>query len=96
MATTTAQHTPGPWEVSDAPGKTRVLGYDGISVCGIRDRGSQRLSHANASLIAAAPDLLDLAEAIVTAYGDLITSSPIERHLLDGARRAIAKARGEG
>jgi hypothetical protein len=47
---------------------------------------------ANTRLIAAAPDLLDLAEAIITAYGGIIMRDHIQDHLYQGALAAIAKA----
>ena len=42
----------------------------------------------------AVPMLVDLAQALVTAYGDTVLPTHLEKHLLDGARAALAKASG--
>lgn len=92
-----AQHTPGPWTLD----KSRmVLGpcFTGElkAICELVRGGSPQQSDANARLIAAAPDLLDLALGVVTAIeGNMMAwPSGVEKHLLEGARAAIAKAGG--
>lgn len=88
-----SKHTPGPWKV--IPVKT---GYYIDSRCGpvadtmdFDDEYGSIESEANARLIAAAPDLLEAARALL----DLA-----ERHgwlhvAVNAARAAIAKAEGE-
>ena len=51
-----AKHTPGPWRVAPGFSKARVEDADGICVGFSWGRGEE--TEANASLIAAAPDLL--------------------------------------
>lgn len=89
-------HKIGPFPSLGVRDKTYACVYaDGVRV-GIDDRGgvcavADELL-ANARLIAAAPDLLDVAQGVVTAYGDKLLPTHVEKHLLDGARAAIAKA----
>lgn len=49
---------------------------------------------ANAALIAAAPDMKIALEAVVDAFGDIIGFANGER-IMDEAKAALAKARGE-
>lgn len=72
-----AQHTPGPWKVKHGDGYSGIYGTDGhgrIAKVTMRRSITANLTElaANTSLIAAAPDLLWLAErahAIRTAKG---------------------------
>ena len=79
---------PGPWTRGLSDKTVSFVTAGSRVICKCDDSGHR----ANARLIAAAPDLLDVAQAIVTAYGDLVLPSHTEKHLLDGARAAIAKA----
>lgn len=102
------KHTPGRWEVEYRTGMARAhYGHSVYSTlhnkpgltagcCSIAEvRGHDDVEAvANARLIAAAPDLLDLAHAVVTAFGNLVLPTHTEKHLLDGARAAISKAEG--
>lgn len=97
------QHTVAPWRTDPDVGNESVLGADGIMVadCSIftarNHRRNPAINQANARLIAAAPDLL---EALIDAVAIMERMNTL-RHLdsqfptLDGARAAIAKARGE-
>ena len=77
-----ADHTPGPWE---AQWET-VYQVDGFGLCYLEGKRAK----ADALLIAAAPDLLEVALVIVS---DGHISIPIA--IQDKARAAIAKAKGE-
>jgi hypothetical protein len=80
-----AQHTPGPWTASHI-GEIRGSA-DRQTVAYVR--GPSATSAADARLIAAAPDLLDMARKALAAWtGD---GPPID---LDDLRAAIAKAEG--
>jgi hypothetical protein len=95
-------HTPGPWHAEFGPQGGYVISDDerGHTVC-LRSPWPMRMgeSEANARLIAAAPDLLSALEALVNGPGEgrVSPSEPdsFERRI-DRARRAIAKAKGEG
>jgi hypothetical protein len=75
------KHTPGPWRQEE----TRVYFPNNAGGFCIRNCPSPE---ANARLIAAAPELLDIAETIA-----LDSTSP--HQWLDELRAAIAKATGE-
>lgn len=92
-----SKHTPGPWshwsgynhmdkieaEVTAEGGDIVIASYNHLIEEG----------EANASLIAAAPDLLQVARAAeLFAKGEAL---PTRQQLLESAQKAIAKARGE-
>ena len=98
-------HTPGPWTVG-CPAKTHYIMTGGHTVVAAlpHDRGNG--SHyvidndserkANASLIAAAPELLEALEL----FANLDRNVPSDRWWIETtwceqARKAIAKAKGE-
>ena len=89
-------HTPGPWAILDRIENSRTLTHisNGAHiVCTLgttRTDGSPNHS-ANARLIAAAPDLLQVAKDYVL----LCQLHDMEGAVLDAARAAIAKATGE-
>lgn len=99
------KHTPGPWLVTGIQGSDCLMvgGDDGSDVVAdirIRDDGAE---HINASLIAAAPELLAAlkrAEALLAiAYNpgieDSVTLTATRcQHAANWARAAIAKAEG--
>jgi len=94
MSREAMKHTPGPWVVDPAvrQGFTVYAPKEGFIV-GTQDeegRYGAVESEANARLIAAAPDLLALAERIarLPEHGHYLV-------LIDEARTAIAKATGE-
>jgi hypothetical protein len=94
MSTEAIKYTPGPWVVDPAvrQGFTVYAPKEGFIV-GTQDeegRYGAIESEANARLIAAAPDLLALAERIarLPEHGHYLA-------LIDEARATIAKATGE-
>lgn len=80
----TAKHTPGPWHVAN-----------GVQIRGAREqiakvwmmRGGE--GNANARLIAAAPELLEALQFVMTASGEQLSTA------FEQAQAAIAKATGE-
>ena len=93
-----AQHTPGPWRaVQMAPHWWTVRG-DSVNVAELRDehnpgKEAEAALAADASLIAAAPDLLEALEGL---FGMVLNPrSKAHRHNLEDVRAAIAKAKGE-
>lgn len=92
------QHTPGPWEPFELkehrPGveakdfSVVVWGAEVEHEVGVQGRTREE-AHANAHLIAAAPDLLGALERMVEAFGDNNGMAA------KAARAAIAQARGE-
>lgn len=102
------KHTPGPWEVDDHAGrleivgrptwKCRRFGVDGEwRVATIDDLsedqdGAESETQANASLIAAAPELLDALKAMAKEFRQL--DLPYGSHAYLLANKAIAKAEG--
>ena len=108
---TNTQHTPGPWEVSeyrppyDDMGGDYSIGYtdaDGVfwEIATLEPwRGSR---HADARLIAAAPELLEALELIDSHLTRCINFSGVNPELRErleqqqhNARAAIAKAKGQ-
>jgi hypothetical protein len=107
MTTQNAQHTPGPWTVSDwnqAP-STAVIGSDASCIARTFSplAGTIKDAQANARLIAAAPDLLAALEAhrqvIDSMYEDgLIIQDSMPQAYFQAERNAdsaIRRARGE-
>lgn len=78
------KHTPGPWSV-----RSRVTTGDIVAPTGTV--ASSVLLTTDAHLIAAAPDMLEALDNLVTAY--LGSSDPILQ--INAAVAAIKKARGE-
>lgn len=82
------KHTPGPWLRDDLSG----LDCDVRAASGRKDRADYRAEcDANAHLIAAAPELLEVAQLILAE--DLLDFLPEE--YVSKVRAAIAKATGE-
>jgi len=60
-----SKHTPGPWKIrNDITKDTLICSENKTIICGIHQKNLNILSEtkANAQLIAAAPELLDIAE----------------------------------
>lgn len=101
MTQTHTQHTPGPWKVTeDRPADTLVvqsLTTPYLTVAVMMGATSSAEEEANARLIAAAPDLLEVVElaAIDVAGGTPAARAEHYGILRRTARAAIAKARGE-
>jgi len=92
-------YTPGPWhydEHTDNIVATDTPDDGGDIICvGLSEGGdspSRRRWNANASLISAAPDLLEALETIMK-YPSI--PNTIGYEMVDTARAAIAKARGQ-
>jgi hypothetical protein len=107
---TKAQHTPGPWKLSEIlPGDTRphfsgnVYGADNYIVANCNCKRDDNEIDANARLIAAAPELLERNEVglalVEAAILDLENVNPALSEGLamwvNNTRAAIAKAKGE-
>ena len=102
-------HTRGPWawvvdkdELSDTCPK--LVGADGVNICDFGDSTTYYPScgnepnDADMALIAAAPDLLDVAKGLVDLGIDerfIAESWPELAKVLAGAKLATSKARGE-
>ena len=97
------KHTPGPWAIDHARGRTYILAEHRAQVALV---GSENMladdssAAANAALIASAPDLLQALHAVSADLLDLLSqrmSPEMAQALpsLDEARAAIAKATGE-
>lgn len=81
-------HTPGPWTV-ESDGSSVSFGGQVVITAPIYDEGSRDEEKANARLIAAAPDLLAAAVAIMSAIDTDETSG----RKLSGLTPAMSRAR---
>lgn len=101
-------HTPGPWSLStESVYATRVDGPDGNKVALAQYLLSEGRSIpeaiANARLISAAPDLLEALERVIAPLEIAVKLSSWRQdptpgecsRALEGAKAAIAKAKGE-
>lgn len=87
-----AKHTPGPWHVNDDKGCRWIeTSKDDVIARICKDSCSREIFDANASLIAASPDLLDALKGLleITDFHELFGSKT------EAARAVIAKATGE-
>lgn len=91
-------YTPGPWEADTKDSPALVLGPDGRVVATLRgpttnhpDRYPRKARDANARLIAAAPELLEAVEMVLTASED---GGDMDDIGWDQLRAAFAKAKG--
>jgi hypothetical protein len=96
MAPGAPGHTPGPWQVHGS--RIIIAGPDrNVRTVAKTEPGGafgmDAEQEANAALMAAAPDLLD---ALVDLLAEATHTGPLreERHGIEKARAAIAKARG--
>ena len=89
----TTKHTPGPW-ITDSKERTDTARYIMAAARPFPhtiariDLVNRAEDEANAALIAAAPELLEALEALISPVGVVML------HDLDRARAAIAKVRG--
>ena len=82
------KHTPGPWKIgTPPPNGEQTVGTDQGLMVAVATTGVGVKTKANAHLIAAAPELLDVLEELVAEFGVC--------GLTEKARAAIAKATGE-
>ncbi len=95
MTDTRTEHTPGPWELIHFGGPQIGHKASGDAVCTMWGDENDPADpfHANARLIAAAPDILEALEIAVTLWAFQSTDAP-QREWLSIAEAAIAKARG--
>lgn len=109
---TTSQHTPGPWRViidddgNPLSGRPGVFASDELD-CGIvhwdgfvqeywRSARGDKEIHANARLIAAAPELLAALEAVLDSSGARGTYHALRyADAVEAAEAAALKAKGE-
>jgi len=88
------KHTPGPWEkVSD----TCVTDSDGVMLAEVNYGRPKEEYVANAQLIAAAPDMLEVLSTIINQYTELPAEvmEEVAPYWLPKAMAAIVKAKGE-
>lgn len=99
------KHTPGPWILRSAGELLNEIPhpFDFVEVSKQRyittEGKSEREANANARLIAAAPDLLDMCERLLGFahhYGDPWAVTAAGDGLLANAKALIAQAKGEG
>lgn len=99
-----SKHTPGPWRYikqngSPTTGQHMIAGATPGYLAEIRDCGSGDVE-ANATLVAAAPDLLDIAEQAIAAFGYLAIRATSKDDRDEFKRREnaafaiVAKAKG--
>lgn len=91
---TNAQHTPGPWKFAQA-GQSTMLMTEANNPLGFfyNERNAGEETKANARLIAAAPELLEMLQT-VQIWADT-TKHPLnvmDKRMFDNVRAAIAKA----
>jgi hypothetical protein len=90
------RHTPGPWAVSTSDGEAYWVcsSAEGKNEFGDMACTKEEMK-ANASLIAAAPDMLKALEEALTDSSFEDGHAKLTMDTLDLIRAAIAKARGE-
>ncbi len=86
---TNTKHTPGPWTY-DAANTGSILHPYGVVQVG----GESEEREANARLIAAAPELLEVAKRMLAFEQRLLASNDGGPQLASDIRAAIAKAEG--
>lgn len=95
----TSKHTPGPWEAYVGVVRTVPVVNDRGGMSGgylIAETSLDDVArYANARLIAAAPDMLEVLEGVLPWIGGLANENPSCAGIYDAARAAIAKAHGE-
>lgn len=75
-----SKHTPGPWDFSwhIQPNGCPTVGHKGLMVCMVahsaKDPSQKEEALANAALIAAAPDLLEALEGLLSSYESVMHS----------------------
>jgi hypothetical protein len=91
-----SKHTPGPWKVAK-PQKSHANGKLMYGIVGpeiVADYEDWGFTEANARLIAAAPDLLEVLSEVVKFWDSIVPTDCInDMHIK--ARAAIARAEGE-
>ena len=91
-----SKFTPGDWEWSQAEhGDVEVRSVDGDFIAIVVLDGDTETRDANANLIAAAPDLYAVLDALTASVRVTRGVPSFDVVLLNQARAALAKARGE-
>lgn len=85
------KHTPGPWHVTSMTLNLVVVGANGGAVARTDYAGT--LDEDNARLIAAAPEMLDALERLLSVIEKRFGSASLDGTMMI-ARAAIAKATG--
>ena len=86
------KHTPGPWKIgTPPPNGEQTVGTDQGLMVAVATTGAGVQTKANASLIAAAPDLLEALKGLMALSDHRVDL----RDAAKAARAAIAKATGE-
>ena len=90
-------HTPGPWEIKAYSDTILISHYSGMGsnepVARAEPARSPAIREANARLISAAPELLDLAYQYLSDLRYPPTGDSLQRRI-ERAEKVIAKARG--
>ena len=94
------KHTPGPYAYGRASGHIYAVesGVHIATINGVNDQGpgpfyTPKRLQANGELLAAAPELLDALETLVTAIADGKTIFDVKGGSMEKARAALAKAK---
>ena len=82
------KHTPGPWRVDYAMG---IRGANNVPLAYVLSDSSSD-STPDAQLIAAAPELLEALEMLITIEPNYFSADAYERSLWENARDIVAKA----
>ena len=91
-------HTPGPWHKTASDAHGYVYADNGTCIAPFCEHSAEKMDverSANARLIAAAPELLELAQAFLSYLEDKSNSERRRLACIAGARAAIAKATGD-
>lgn len=100
MTQNSAEHTPGPWDIMEGRTLLHIETAHNAPVAGLAICSVSRAGQANARLIAAAPDLLEALERLVSTHcaaadmGPNLMGADEEPEVI-AARAAIAKATGK-
>lgn len=95
-----AAHTPGPWNAvnNDAGTALEIWDDDGQMIANVQPQDPPAVEHANAALIAAAPDLLAALREFTDVWDSGRSFASIDVDDIEAMRRraraAIAKAEG--
>ena len=94
----TTKHTPAPWKVYKAGTHSKysahIIPVAGPAIAHLKE-GRNDIQEANANLMAAAPELLQTLESLVSQYDKEACSIQDYRDLLEKAAAVAKKARGK-
>lgn len=91
------KHTPGPWSVKIGTDYTRVVMKKtevSLIMADLSGEADPRELAANARLIAAAPELLDIVQKFVSAFNTNYSASTMNYEFGADARRLLARIEG--